>query len=173
MSKIGIISGSFDPITNGHVYLIKRALDVLDPDGQLVIVVAYNPNKIGYFCPSDRMDQIDRVLRGELQSHQYSRIRIEFVCDQYTAAYAKSVGATVMFRGIRNSTDFEYEADIQEINQKINPELETIYFIAPLEYKGISSSTVRGLVGFNGWEDLLMHYVHPDIINDFKKKEGS
>lgn len=77
-----------------------------------------------------------------------------------------------MFRGIRNSTDFEYEADIQEINQKINPELETIYFIAPLEYKGISSSTVRGLVGFNGWEDLLMHYVQPFIIKEFKEKEG-
>lgn len=171
MSKIGIISGSFDPITNGHVHLIKRALDVLGPDGTLRIVIACNPTKSGYFSPNRRSIQIKEVLSDVLTTEQFAQLRIGVVSGRYTAQYAKNIGATIMFRGIRNAADLAYEADIQTINAGINPDMETVFFIPSREYMHISSSVVRGLVGFADWETVLVDYVHPFIIKEFKERE--
>lgn len=168
MDKIGIVSGSFDPITNGHVHLISRALDTLGPDGTLYIVIAYNVAKKGYFSLGRRVEQITKVLKDVLPDQQFNQVKVVTVANQYTATYAKKIGATVMYRGIRNAADLAYETDIQQINHKINPDLKTVFFVPLPEYGHISSSVVRGLVGFEGWESVITEYVHPFIINNFK-----
>lgn len=166
--KTGIVAGSFDPITNGHIWLIREALHIVD---ELIVAVGHNPTKQYCFTKDERERQIRCVLSNTLHSTEYGRLLVSHVSGMLVE-YAQQVKADYIIRGIRNSNDFLYEQQIQAVNKKIDSSLHTLYLIPPNEYLEVSSSTVRGLVGFAGWQQVVSKYVHPIIVDDFSDKLG-
>lgn len=172
MRKIGIVAGSFDPITNGHAWLIQKSADMIGDDGILHVVVGVNPTKKYYFTVDERIAQIRRVVET-MGPDVYDRVTIDVIENDLLINHAKNIGASYIFRGIRNTEDFNYEAQIQQVNRRINPSVETVFFIPPSEMTEISSSTVKGLVGFQGWEQIVSQYVSDCVVNSFKEKLGN
>ena len=170
MSKIGIVAGSFDPITDGHVWLIRASCGMIAPDGKLHVVIGVNSAKKSYFTIEEREKQITEVLRNNLPVSLFQNIVIETIKDELLINHARKIGASYIFRGIRNTEDFNYESQIQAVNRKINSNVETVFFIPPPAMTEVSSSAVKGLVGFQGWENIVEQYVDAIIINEFKKK---
>lgn len=166
----GIVAGSFDPITKGHVWLIQRAAEMVGENGFVHVVMGVNPTKKYYFSATQREKQIRKVLSDVLPASAWCKIVIESIGNELLINYAKSINATHIFRGIRNTEDFNYEAQIQQVNRRINSKVETVFFIPPHEFTEVSSSTVKGLVGFNGWEDIVDNYIYDSIKQDFKEK---
>ena len=167
---IGIVAGSFDPITNGHVWLIRRAAEMVGDDGYLHVVMGVNPAKKYFFDAEQRERQIRKVLSDHLPASLYRAILVEAIGNELLINHAKSINATHIFRGIRNTEDFNYEAQIQQVNNRIDSGITTVFFIPPAEMSEVSSSTIKGIVGFKGWKDVIAKYVHPNIIADFEAK---
>lgn len=162
MSIKGIVPASVDPITNGHTFVIKKACELFDT---VDVVIAVNRDK-KYFIsnPTERVSLVTEVLRDELSQDQFSKIKVVSLGDELLVQYAKSIGASHVLRGIRNGLDFQYEYGMQHINAQIAPEVTTLYVSPPPEMASISSSMVKSLVGYDGWEDLISKYVNPLVI---------
>jgi pantetheine-phosphate adenylyltransferase len=168
---IGIVAGSFDPITNGHVWLIKRALRITGKSGMLYVVVGVNPDKKYYFSAEERIRQIQMVLNDEIPEKLFDcPLEIQSITNELLINHARNVKADCIFRGIRNIQDFAYETDIQKVNRKICPTIETVFFVPPPKFVEVSSSTIKGIVGFNNWHTAISDYVHPFIISEFERK---
>lgn len=156
--KTAIYAGSFDPISNGHLWVINQGSKLFD---KLFLVLAYNPNKNGYFTVNQR-----QALMKESTKH-LANVEVVLLADDYVAQAAKKMHATYLLRGIRNSTDYEYEKTIERVNNKINPDLQTVYLIPPAELSEISSSMVKSLVGFPGWQLLVGTTVPSVVVSGF------
>src|SRR5215468_6894919 len=132
--RIGIYPGTFDPITNGHTDIIRRAVKVVD---QLVIGVARNDGKGPLFATDERVE----IVRDEvayLENGDAERIEVR-AFDSLLVNFAQSVGATVVIRGLRAVSDFEYEFQMAGMNARLNPEIETVFLMASDRFQFISS----------------------------------
>lgn len=165
MAKKGIVAASLDPITRGHSWLIDRALDLVD---ELWVVIGVNAAKKYDFSATERLDIATEVLRDSLSPENFKRLHIVFLENDLLINYASQIGVSHIIRGIRNTEDFNYEHQIQLVNKKINPNIETLYLIPPSNLTQVSSSTVKGLVGFNDWEKAVEDYVHPLVVERFR-----
>ncbi|MHC1750422.1 MAG: pantetheine-phosphate adenylyltransferase [Cellulosilyticaceae bacterium] len=158
--KIGIYPGSFDPLTIGHMDIIQRAASVVD---RLVVSVLVNPHKPkGLFDTEERMDMIKNSLKhlDNVEVDSFSGLLVD---------YAKAKGATVIVRGLRAVTDFEYELQMAQINKNLLPSVETIFLVTNAEYSFLSSSSVRELAMFKGnYYNLVPAYVAKKIEEKFK-----
>jgi pantetheine-phosphate adenylyltransferase len=135
MSKIAFFPGSFDPFTKGHADIVKRGLELFD---KVIIGIGTNTNKKRYF-PLELMEQ---VIRGAFNNDS----RVEVVnYNDLTAKVAKEHGANILLRGLRNTTDFEYENTIAQVNRQISQGLETVFLITSPDLAPISSTIVREL----------------------------
>lgn len=153
-----VVSGSFDPITKGHLFVIDQALKMAD---EVIVLVANNPDKKYRFTLEQRQHIITQAVRDELSSD--ARVRVEVLPDKmFTAKVAKSLGAQLVVRGLRNVVDFEYEHSQQLINTTIEPEVSTVFVMPPTELIAISSSAIKGMVGIEGFEALARKYV-PEV----------
>lgn len=165
--KIGLVSGSFDPITLGHTWVIQKALDIVD---EVVIAVALNPTKKQLFTPEERGQLITDTMKEVLTPEQLARVTINYIkSDEMTVSYANHVGAKFIFRGLRNSTDFEYENQLNLLQKKIAPEIETIFLITPRELIEISSSLIKGAMGLREWERVAEPYVSKAVFAKLKE----
>lgn len=169
MKRIGVVAGSFDPITNGHVWLINEAAKVVD---KLYVVVGSNPAKKYMFSVEDRLEFIGSAIE-DLDHRNIAEIRCVIATDRMLVDVAADLKATHLIRGIRSLKDYEYELDMVRFNRDIAPDIETLFFLPPDKYSQISSSTVKGLVGFDKWEERIGKYVHPRIVNAFNQQRGS
>ena len=131
-----LYAGSFDPITYGHLDIIKQGTEIFD---KVIVGVAYNPEKQGFLPIGDRIKLIEACVNGmpNVGLAFYSTLTVEF---------AKENNAQVLLRGIRNSSDFEYEKQLAEINSKLEPSIKTVFLTAIPEHASISSSAVRELI---------------------------
>ena len=155
--RLAICSGSFDPITNGHVDIIKRAAKMFD---QLIVLVSVNYKKASTFTSAERVDMIQRVL-GELG---LPNVTVD-VNDGLLVDYAHKVGATAVVRGLRAVTDFEYEFQMALTNKKLNENVETVFLTTSTEYMFLSSSIVKQVVHFGGnISDFVPACIYEDII---------
>ena len=136
MNIIAIYPGSFDPITNGHIDIIKRALLIFD---KIVVLVAVNPNKRFTFSVDERVSMIRDSLKD------YPQVSVDSTSG-LTVHYAQKIGAKAMIRGLRAATDFEYEFQINNANRFIDKQIESIFFMAKHEFMFISSSTIKEMV---------------------------
>lgn len=145
--RIGIYPGSFDPITKGHMDIIKRARKIVDV---LIIVVLDNKNKKGMFILDERAELIKQAIEDEIEEKgERERILVD-TFDGLLVDYAKKRRANVVIKGIRNTIDYEYEAHMARVNKQLNEDLETVCLFTDNKYMDISSSTVREIASFGG-----------------------
>ncbi len=156
MGRIAIYAGSFDPPTNGHLWMMNRGAELFD---ELVVVLAVNPEKDGFLSMETRRDLL-RQLVAELPG----RVRVEVVPQGFLVDFASRIGATHLLRGVRNTIDFEYEKAMARMNARMQPEIQTVFLMPPSELEEISSSMVRGFVGLPGWERWVQACVPPCVF---------
>jgi len=138
-----IYAGSFDPITNGHVWVIKQGLKMFD---KIYVAVGVNPEKRSAFSLEKRISMIQNAFPGE------ERIKVVSFQKEFLVNFCAQNQIDIMIRGIRNVQDFEYEQQLLYINERINSDIQSVYIIPPSEYAGLSSSMIKGLVGFSEWQ---------------------
>src|SRR3954465_402146 len=155
MKRIGVYPGTFDPITNGHSDIIRRALHIVD---YLVLGVARNDAKGPLFSTDERVE----IVRGEMQYLENGgaeRIEVR-PFDTLLMHFAESVGASVIIRGLRAVSDFEYEFQMAGMNARLNPTIETVFLMASDRYQFISSRFVKEIGALGG---DVSHFVSPRV----------
>jgi pantetheine-phosphate adenylyltransferase len=141
--KVGIYPGSFDPITLGHLDVIIRASGLVD---KLIIGVLKNNAKKPLFTAEERVELIKQALS---EKKNIPEIEVE-AFDGLLIDYAKKKNASIIVRGLRAITDFEYELQIAQTNHKLNPKIDTIFFTTSVEFSYLSSSAVKEIAAFGG-----------------------
>ena len=155
--KVAIYPGSFDPITSGHLNIIRRAASIFD---KLIVCVMVNGAKSPLFTRQERVELIKRVVTD------LDNVEVDS-SDELLADYAKRKGSCVIVKGLRAGSDFENEFQMALINHKINPNLDTMFLTAEHQYMYLSSSTVKQL----GVYDVdLSDFLPEPIIADFKQR---
>lgn len=138
--KIAVFPGSFDPITVGHVDLVRRALPLFD---RIVVSVGVNTKKQALFDLEQRLVWLRQVFSTE------PRVEVGFF-ERLTAHYCKRIGARYLLRGLRNASDFDYEKTISQLNHIVGDGLETVFLISQPEFSHISSTIVREIITGGG-----------------------
>ncbi|NVO03480.1 MAG: pantetheine-phosphate adenylyltransferase [Bacteroidetes bacterium] len=140
MEKIALFPGSFDPITKGHESIIKRAIPLFD---KIIIAIGENSEKKCYFSIEQRMNWIKKVFADcpNIEVEKYSGLTVEY-CRENKIGY--------ILRGLRTSADFEFERSIGQMNKKIYPAIETVFFLTTPEYTALNSSIVRDILRHGG-----------------------
>lgn len=140
MKRIAIFPGSFDPFTKGHEDIVRRGLFLFD---KVIVGVGHNSKKQRYFHIDKMLDYINATFSDQPQ--------VEVITyDELTAQLAKRYGARYLLRGLRNTTDFEYENSISQVNRYLNNDLETIFLITSPQYAHINSSIIREVHRYQG-----------------------
>ena len=155
--KIAIYPGSFDPVTSGHLNIIRRAANIFD---KLIVCVMVNAGKHPMFSQEERVDLIRRV------TSDIPNVEVDCSSD-LLAEYAKKKGSCVIVKGLRAGSDFENEFQMAMINHKINPALDTMFLTAEHQYMYMSSSMVKEL-GHYGVD--LSDFLPEEIIPDFQER---
>lgn len=154
--KIAIYPGSFDPITNGHLDVLKTAAAIFD---KVIIAVAYNAEKKGGFLTVD-----DRVNLIKEAVKDFTNVEVDSF-HGLTVDYAKEKNAKVLIRGLRAVSDFEFEMQLSQTNSALDKEVKTIFLTTRPKYNFISSSSVREIIEFKG---DISKFV-PENVNKFLK----
>jgi len=140
MNKIAVFPGSFDPFTVGHESIILRAIDLFD---KIIIGIGSNISKSTFFSTEQRMEMIRDLFAGN------PKVEVMYYND-LTTDFCKRVGAKYMLRGLRTSSDFEYEKVIAQVNQVMLPEVESLFMLTMPEHAAINSSVVREVMRYGG-----------------------
>jgi pantetheine-phosphate adenylyltransferase len=140
MKKIAVCPGSFDPITRGHESIIRRALPLFD---EIIIAIGINVEKKGFFLLENRLEWITHVFKNE------PKIKVESY-EGLTVDFCRKVDAAYLIRGLRTSSDFEFERSIAHINKQLFQGIETVFLLTQPEYMSLNSSIVREIVRYNG-----------------------
>lgn len=159
MKKIVVYPGSFDPITYGHLDIIRRTLTIFD---EVIVAVARNSLKSSLFTSEERVGLIQQVLRDE------KRVKV----DTFTGLlidYVSSREAHVIIRGLRAISDFEYEFQIAQMNSSIGRDIETLFMMTSVQYGYLSSSIVKEVCSLNGNID---GFVPPEVKSALRSKYG-
>ncbi|MCU0347254.1 MAG: pantetheine-phosphate adenylyltransferase [Saprospiraceae bacterium] len=151
--KIAVFPGSFDPITVGHVSLVKRALPLFD---KIIVAVGVNSQKQTLFSLEQRLDWLKAVFAEE------PKVEIAFF-EGLTAHFCNQIGARYLLRGLRNASDFDYEKTISQLNHIVGKDLETVFLISLPEFSHISSTIVRELI--KGQGDVRAFVPEAVVIN--------
>ena len=139
--RVALFPGSFDPFTKGHEDIVLRGLELFD---EIIIAIGYNTQKsVRYFEIEMMMDRINKTFKN------YPNIKVAQF-SELTAEFAKKNGAAYLLRGLRNTTDFEYENSIAQINRELYKELESVFLITSPEFAWISSSIIREVHRYKG-----------------------
>jgi pantetheine-phosphate adenylyltransferase len=149
MTRIAVYPGSFDPPTRGHEDLIRRSLALAD---RLIVAVAVNVVKQPLFDVEERLDMLRSAVGDD------HRVSFESF-DGLLAEFAKRVGATIIVRGLRAVSDFEYEFQMALMNRQLHPSLETVFLVPSVDLTYLSSSLVREVARFGGDVTPLVHPV--------------
>jgi len=160
MKKIAsVYPGTFDPITNGHLDIIERAAVIFD---KVIVTVALNTNKNPLFSKEDRMDMITKV------TSKFKNVKVDSF-NGLLVDYVKAIRASVIIRGLRAVSDFEYEFQMSLTNSKLDPNITTIYLMPNEKYTYLNSTLVREIARFGGnVSDFVPLYVKKKLEKTFK-----
>jgi pantetheine-phosphate adenylyltransferase len=161
-SRIGLYPGTFDPITNGHLDVIGRAAKIVD---RLVIGIAENAEKSPLFSRKDRV----AMAREECVRFQSLVDIVVEPFDSLLIRFAEKVGATIIVRGLRAVSDFEYEFQMTAMNQRLNPDIETVFFMADPRHQAIASRLVKEIARLGG---DVSAFVPAGVEKRLKEKVG-
>ena len=159
--RIGLYPGTFDPVTNGHLDIIGRAVKLVD---RLVIGVAINEGKGPLFTLDERV----AILREETAAMKGAEIVVT-PFKSLLVHFAREVGATVIVRGLRAVADFEYEFQMTAMNQRLDPQIETVFLMADPRHQAIASRLVKEIAKLNG--DITA-FVPPRVAAKLSAKIG-
>lgn len=152
----GIYPGSFDPVTLGHLDIIKRASELVD---ELYIAILHNSSKKGLFTTEERIDLLKRVTEDIPNAKVISFDGLLVDC-------ALQYGTKTIIRGLRAVTDFEYELQLAQTNKRLRPDIDTVFLTTNVKYSYLSSSVVREVASYGG---DISHFVPEKIIDDVYK----
>ena len=145
MSKIGIYPGTFDPITYGHIDLIKKSLKVVD---KLIVAISEGTNKNYLFSIEERLSIVKNALFKDLN---FNKKKIQIISfNNLTTSLCKKYKANIILRGLRAVSDFEYEFQLAGMNKKLNKSVETIFLMSDIENQVISSRFVKEIIELGG-----------------------
>ena len=153
MKKIALFPGSFDPFTNGHFDVVRRGADLFD---EVIIALGNNSSKQRYLPVEWMLARIDELFRDEPRVSVRSYRGL-------TADFARETGARYLLRGLRNTTDFEYENTIAQANRHVNPALETVFLITSPLLAAISSTIIREIHRFGGDVAQFVPFALPPV----------
>jgi pantetheine-phosphate adenylyltransferase len=159
--RVGLYPGTFDPVTNGHLDIIGRAVKLVD---RLVIGVAINQDKGPLFSLEERVE----ILREECARFADGQIVVE-PFDTLLMRFAEQVGAQIIVRGLRAVADFEYEFQMTAMNQQLNREIETVFLMADPRHQAIASRLVKEIARLDGHIDA---FVPPSVAKRLRAKFG-
>ena len=165
MKKTAIYPGTFDPITNGHLSIVKRALQIFD---KLIIAILNNPNKIPLFSIDERVHMIGNSLE-EVQRSEHVEID---TFEGLLVNYAVSKETNVILRGLRAFSDFEYEFQMALMNRKLNRDIQSIFLMTDYKWFYTSSSIVKETASLGGdVQDLVPQFVYKKLKEKFQQKK--
>ena len=153
--RTAVYAGSFDPLTNGHLWMIERGLELFDI---LIVAIGENPSKHYTFTVEERL----RLLRESTKP--CDRMIIVHFDNRYLVDFAKIMEADYILRGIRSPLDYEYERVLRHINSDMAPEINTVFLMPPRDISELSSNMVKGLSGPVGWEENVSRYVPEPVL---------
>lgn len=156
-NRIAIYPGSFDPITNGHMDIIQRGLEIFD---QVIIAVARNSGKNSLFSVQERIELIDQLIADnpQLEVDTFDGLLVDYVVSR---------GASVILRGLRAVSDFEYEFQLAQMNRSISQQVETLFMMTATQNAYLSSSIVKEVASHGGDID---NFVPPLVAEELRKK---
>ena len=157
MAEIAVYPGTFDPITNGHTDLATRGCKIFD---KIIIAVAENPQKNTLFSISERIDFVQNIFSNEKKIEVYP-------LNKLLVQFAKDHSATVILRGLRAVSDFEYEVQLASMNRSMEPNIESVFMSPAEEFGFLSSSIIKDIARHNG---KLEKFVHKDVLEALRKK---
>ena len=158
--RSALFPASFDPVTNGHLDIARRACRIFD---EVVLAVAVNLDKSAFFTVEERLDVLESIVKGE------ERMRVSCF-EGLTVDFAREIGSTAIIRGVRAMSDFEYEFEMALMNTHLNPDVETLFMMPSQEYLYVSSSRLKELARFGRSVD---EFVPPLIAAQLKERFGS
>lgn len=158
-SRIAVYTGSFDPITLGHLNIIERASSLVD---KLIVGIGINVGKDPMFSPEERVDLVKRVTRrfDNVEVRMFSGLAVDFV---------RQCGARVMIRGVRPLTDLEAELTMMLANRQLDPGIETVVLMADKEFAHVSSTLIKQIAPLARDEELA-HFVPPEVIAELRRR---
>lgn len=158
-SRVAVYTGSFDPITLGHLNVIERASRLVD---RLIVGVGVNIEKQALFEPDERMELVRQATAklGNVEVQKFSGLAVHFV---------RACGARVMLRGVRSLTDIEAEFTMTLANRKLDPGIETVFLMSDEQYTHVSSSLLKQITPLASDEELS-RFVPPAILRELRKK---
>lgn len=148
MKRIALFPGSFDPFTNGHYDIVVRGLTLFD---EIIIAIGHNTKKQRYFDVNLIKQKVEGAFAGN------SNVSV-VIYNELTSEFAKKNGSHFILRGLRNTTDFEYENGISQVNRYLNGDLETVFLITSPQYASISSSIIRELHKYGADTNAFLPY---------------
>lgn len=159
--RIGVYPGTFDPVTKGHLHLMKRASKLVD---KLVIAVASNTRKNPLFNHEERLE----MLRTDIANMKEISCDIEVVAfDKLLIQFAEDMNASCIFRGLRAVSDFDYEFQMTGMNARLKPDIETVFLMAADKWQFVSSSFVKEISSLGG---EVSEFVTPNVEQRLKEK---
>lgn len=159
--RTAVYAGSFDPPTNGHLWMIEQGLKLFD---RLYVAIGSNPSKTYTFSIEDRIRLLDESIPS------CERLTISHFDNRYLVDYAKEVGAQYILRGIRSPADYEYERVMRHINGDMAPNITTSFLMPPRDIAELSSSMVKGLIGPDQWQGIVRRYVPAPVFSALEKQ---
>jgi len=162
MNKVGIYPGTFDPITFGHIDIIKRTLKIVN---QLIVAVSNDNAKEYLFSEDERVSIIEDSLFKDLNFKRQSVKVVSF--NILTTSLCRKYRATTLFRGLRAASDFEYEFQLAGMNRKLDKNIETVFLMADVDKQVISSKFVKEIAKLNGKID---NFVTTSVVRAIKNK---
>jgi len=160
-SRVAVYTGSFDPITLGHLNVIQRAASLVD---ELIVGIGVNAEKTPLLTPTERVELVQRCTEscGNVSVKTFEGLAVDFV---------RQVGARVMIRGVRPLTDIAGEFTMMMANRKLDPDIETIFLMADEEYAHVSSSLIKQITPLSN-DEKLARFVPAEIIPLLRRKLG-
>ena len=159
-SRVAVYTGSFDPVTLGHVNVIERASRLVD---QLIVGIGINIEKQSLFTSEERVELVRRATKhlSNVEVRQFSGLAVHFV---------RQCGARVMLRGVRSLTDIEAEFTMTLANRKLDPGVETVFLMADDQYSHVSSSLIKQISSLASDEELA-RFVPQEVVTAIRKKQ--
>ncbi|MEI6177500.1 MAG: pantetheine-phosphate adenylyltransferase [Verrucomicrobiota bacterium] len=160
--RTAVYAGSFDPPTNGHLWMIERGLEMFD---RLIVAIGTNPSKRYSFTVEERLE----LLRDSTTPCE--NLIISHFDNRYLVDYARKTHAKYVLRGIRTSHDYEYERVMRHINADMAPEITTVFLMPPRDIAEVSSNMIKSLIGPKGWEDTVQRYVPEPVFRMLSQQD--